>query len=45
MDAPVFTIGEYEDPIALYDEVKIEAGEGIIITRDDAHNSLIISAT
>lgn len=43
-DGPVFSIGEYLDPVALFEHVKLEEGAGIILTRDDAKNSLKISA-
>lgn len=41
----VQSVGEYQDPISLVGEVKIEEGDYIEITRDDAHNSLIIKNT
>lgn len=41
----VQSVGEYLDPRALVGEVKIEEGANIEITRDDSHNSLIISST
>lgn len=41
----ILSIGEYSDPILLTGAVKLEAGTGITITRDDAHNSLIITRT
>lgn len=43
-DPPVFSIGEYLDPIVLEGNVKLEAGVGIDISRNSDHNSLIISA-
>jgi len=43
-DGPVFSIGEYGDPVALFDHVKIEEGAAIIIEKDDAKNSLRLSA-
>lgn len=41
----VQSLGEYQDPISLVGEVKIEEGANIRIDRDDAHNSLIITNT
>jgi len=41
----VQSVGEYQDPIALVGEVKLEEGDYIEITRSDAHNSLIIRDT
>lgn len=43
-DPPVFTLGEYLDPIALHGWVKLEAGAGIDIATDIPHNSLKIKA-
>ena len=43
-EGPVFSIGEYADPVVLYDNVKLEKGAGITITRDSARNLLTISA-
>lgn len=41
----VQSVGEYTDPVALVGEVKLEEGAHIQITRDDSHNSLILSST
>lgn len=41
----VQSVGEYGDTISLVGEVKLEEGDYIEITRNDAHNSLIIKNT
>lgn len=41
----VDSLGDYGDPTVLIGNVKIEQGANIAITRDDAHNSLIIAST
>lgn len=41
----VQSVGKFGDMTALVGEVKIEEGANISITRDDAHNSLIIADT
>ncbi|MBA7710944.1 hypothetical protein ES703_119894 [subsurface metagenome] len=41
----VQSLGEYLDPTSLVGEVKLEEGANIEITRDDEHNSLIITNT
>lgn len=41
----VDSVGKYADPLALVGEVKIEEGTYIQITRNDAHNSLVITDT
>jgi hypothetical protein len=41
----VIDIGKYGEAEVLTGHVKIEEGDNITITRDDAHNSLIIEAT
>lgn len=42
---PILSLAEYGDPILLTGAVKLEQGANITITRDDAHNSLIIART
>jgi len=41
----VDSVGKYADPVTLVGEVKIEEGSFIQITRNDAHNSLVITDT
>lgn len=42
LDPPVFSIGKYGESQVLEGSVKIEAGWGVDIIRDDAHNALKI---